>query len=173
MLGVYEDFPESYHSLARFSYGSSSENLQKALVGVLYRLNLGKTCLRPRRPYRPKVRAFLEFGIADGVTFGFIDRETWALYRKSVRRQSMTTLDLLCIARYYVAEAKQRRPLRFDYYLLRFLFSKTQVELRVFHEKGTQRISADNLIAVLVKKVNREMYRKGLGRLRRSRLHVL
>lgn len=173
MFGLYEFFPESYHGAARFSYEGRMEELQKVIILSLYQLNLGKGKLRSCRSAQPKMSAILEFGIADGITFSYLDREMWTYYRKNSRKQPFQTLDFLCIARYYVAAGDKQKPLRFDYYILRFLFQESEVEVQVFHEKGTQRLSVGDLIAVLVKRFNREMKKRKLGHLKKSYLRML
>ena len=61
------------------------------------------------------------------------------------------------VARYYVSRDGRDRPLRFDYYMLRFLFGHGSVELRVFHEKGTRRLSIEDLVDLLYKGLSKRI----------------
>jgi hypothetical protein len=71
-------------------------------------------------------------------------------------------MDFFCAVRYYKGAAKA--PLKFDYYLLRFAFGKNSVEIQVFHERGPQHISPEDLVAFLVNEINETSARKILKR---------
>ena len=45
-------------------------------------------------------------------------------------------MDFFCSIRYYKGSGEKRSPLKFDYYMLRTVFSKDIFEVQVFHERG-------------------------------------
>lgn len=168
MYGTYENFPEIYHSISRFSHRTSAKKLQRVIIQSLCKLNRKKD--GPKLPEFTKysIEIELELGVADGLTFNYIDREISRDYQKRVRRKALPTLDFLCIVRYYAATKKTRRPLRFDYHMLRFSFNEEEVELRVYHERGTRRLSIEDLVNFLIGEINQELTRRKLSPLNMS-----
>jgi hypothetical protein len=67
--------------------------------------------------------------------------------------------------RYYKAGTEKKTPLKFDYYMIRFAFSKDTMEMRVFHERGPRYISPEDIVAFLVNKVNEVPRRKILKKI--------
>ena len=172
MVGVYEDFPETYHSVARFSHRMPTGELQRVLIQSLYLLNQSGRGVDLLEFAQDKILVSLELGIAEGLTFNYIDRETLVDYQKRLRDQWLPTLDFLCVVRYYVVERTKQVPLRFDYYMLRFLFSDVEMEMRVFHEKGTRRLSTEDLVNLLIARINQGVAKKKLGPLKLIYMHA-
>jgi len=164
LLGYYENFPENYHGIARFSHNVSKRKLQNVIIQSLHRLNRGR-----RRPQlihdtaRFGCEVILEFGIGESVTFNYLDRKMLKSCEEGLLKQIPSLLDFLCIARYYVTDEKGRRPLKFDYYILRFLFYEKEAELRIFHERGTRRLPIEDLIHLLRESINHELSRRRLS----------
>jgi len=99
-----------------------------------------------------------EFGIADGVEFNYLDEEELHRLLPSIVREAPQTLDLFCVLRYHIIKAGKRVPLKFDYYMLRFTFyDKNNVELRVSHQRGIRRVSAEEIITFMTKRINEEL----------------
>jgi len=157
LFGVYENFPEMHHSVARFSHKTPTRELQTVLVQCLHRLNESKERLDIPEFSRHKVSIEIDFGIADGLAFNYLDKEILKNYQSLSSQQTFTVLDFLCIVRYYAGGKRRRSPLRFDYHMLRFLFGEGEVELRVFHEKGTRRLSMEDLVTFLAEKINQAL----------------
>lgn len=137
---------------------ASTKTLEEAIVTAAYNLN--------RQGYDPSTTTLtkisckidFEFGIAEGANFSYLDFEEMDRFRKSLaKKETMFCIDFLCIVKYHVAIGLKQQPLKFDNYMLRFIFRKPQVQLRVFHEKGTQRLSMEELIEFLTKQVNAEL----------------
>lgn len=170
MFGIYENFPEMYHGIARFYCKTLTNELQRALLNCLCDMNRNEEELDLPEFSRYNIDVEVDFGIADGLTFNYLDRETLKHYQQMSGGQSFSVLDFLCIVRYYAIENDRRNPLRFDYHMLRFLFSKEEVELRVYHEKGTRRLSIEDLITLLTTKVNQTLAKKKLSRLKTSNM---
>ena len=173
MYGTYENFPEIYHSISRFSYKASAKRLQRVVIQSLYKLNRNKD--GPSLPEFTKynIEVELELGIADGLTFNFIDKDISRDCQERILGRAFPRLDFLCIVRYYAVEGNRRKSLRFDYHMLRFLFEEKEVELQVYHEKGTRRLPIDELVNFLVGKINHELTRKKLSTLKRSYMRTV
>ena len=173
MFGTYEDFPEIYHSISRFSHTTSTKRLQSVLIRSLYRLNRKKAGPALPEFAQYNIEVELELGIADGLTFNYIDREISKDCQERIRRKAFPTLDFLCVVRYYNVAVKSRNALRFDYHMLRFTFSEKEVELRVYHERGTRRLPIDELVNFIVEKIGKELTRKKLSPLKMSYMRAL
>lgn len=161
MLGRYENFPEIRHGIVYFVHQLPTIELQQIMIKALYRLS------RRQRGHKfSSVKSVLncsvrfEFGIADGLTFNYIDEEVLKLSLDFVSRGVCSTLDFICIVRYYKKIGRRKyRPLRFDYYIIRFLFYERGGNIEVYHEKGTRRFPIDDLVALIIRRVNRELAR--------------
>lgn len=171
MFGIYDFFPENLHGIARFSYHASIRKLQGILIYTLHQLN--QCTENPLDFAHFNMELILEFGIADGITFNYLDRQMLKHCLERFRGQTFSTLDFFCVARYHIAEGEKRKPLRFDYYILRFLFYEKEIELQVFHEKGTQRLSIEDLIMLLMKNINQELRKRNLNPLNMNYLRAL
>jgi hypothetical protein len=72
-------------------------------------------------------------------------------------------MDFFCAIRYYKSKAEKRTPLRFDYYMVRMVFAKDEVAIQVFHERGPRYISPDDIVAFVVKAINKTSNKKILN----------
>lgn len=163
MLGRYENFPENVHGTILFEYQNSAKELQKAILCTFHCLNQETFDLGAVTPYlKQNCEVGFEFGVADGVAFNFLDQKE--LDRcLSVAEKELQTLDFFFVVCYHlVKDGGKRVPLRFDYYVLRFLFQEGGLELRIRHERGTQRVPLDDLTDFLVKQINIELSRRQL-----------
>ena len=78
-------------------------------------------------------------------------------------------MDIFCAIRYYKkVQDEKKRPLRFDYYMLRFLFNKNTVEMLVLHERGPRYVSPEEIITFLANKINEAFSKKVLKSLETS-----
>jgi len=100
-----------------------------------------------------------EFGVADSDTFNYLDDEELKKIQKTLKQQqALPVLDVYCVARYHLTEADgRRRPLKFDYGMLRFAFGKRTMELFIYHERGTQRIPLEDLAHFIRKQANEQL----------------
>jgi hypothetical protein len=173
LFGVYEDFPIFPHAKADFTCTASTKTLQKAIMTTAYNLNSQGYDLSAIAPTKISCRIGFEFGIAEEANFNYLDSEEMERFKKNLTRKEMIfCIDFLCIVKYHVANSLKRQPLKFDNYMLRFIFRKPLVQLRVFHEKGTQRLSMEELIEFLMKQVNVKLEKMGTKTLRlKSLMH--
>ncbi len=163
LLAQYLNFPETVHGVARFAYRSSIRKVEQAIFYALHQLN-GKTySLNDITPFpSSKCEVGFEFGVAEDVTFNYLGSEELEKFQKAISQKALPMLDFFCVIRYHVVREEKRIPLKFDYNFLRFIFYENEMELRVSHERGTQRISIDELITFTTKRINEELSRKQL-----------
>jgi len=164
LLGRYENFPENVHAVALFEYRDSSKEVQKAILCAFHHLNHERYDLDAVTPYlKQKCEVGFEFGVADSFAFNFLDQNELDQCLKSVAEKEMQTLDFFFVVRYHlIREAGKRVPLRFDYCVLRFAFQEIGLEMRIRHERGTQRVTLDDLTAFIAKRINVELSRRQL-----------
>jgi hypothetical protein len=164
LLGRYENFPENVHGVTLFEYQDSAKQLQKAILCTFHRLNQETFDLGAVTPYlRQRCEVGFEFGVAEGVGFNFLDHKELDRCLKSFDETEAETLDFFFAVCYHrVGDGGKRVPLRFDYYVLRFLFQEGGLELRIRHERGMQRVPLDDLTDFLVKQINVELSRRQL-----------
>jgi hypothetical protein len=163
MLGFYNNFPASVQKTWRFLITVSEKTLQKTLVEVFYKLNKETFSLEEvTTPSIPQCTVIFEFGVAEDDDFNYLDDEERDRLLKAVRKKLFSTLDFLCIARYYKVRNGTKTALRSDYFMLRFTFRKKTGRIRVFHEKGLMYVSPKDLPQFIVDKVNARFSRRAL-----------
>jgi len=115
-----------------------------------------------------------EFGVADADTFNFLDDEELDKLRRILKEQTPQILDIYCAARYHTIETYgKRKPLKFDYNMLRFAFHRKNMELFIYHERGIQRIPLEDLVIFLQNQINKQLADKQLTTLTLKHIHVL
>ncbi|MEM2999822.1 MAG: hypothetical protein QXX34_04795 [Candidatus Bathyarchaeia archaeon] len=163
MLGFYANFPTNFHSVESFASILSAKKLQQKLIQVLRDVN--------RKPFRfeevadptvPNGSVIFEIGLAEDTNFNYIDEEETKKVLGKLRKGAFQLMDFFCVARYYKDAGEKKTPLKFDYYLVRFVFSQASVEIRVHHERGPRYISPRDLTAFLVDQINQASARKAL-----------
>lgn len=155
MFGTYENFPLNIHKKAYFTFSISARTVQKALIKTMKELN-GKTFKLEEflTPSIPNTISTFEFGIAEEASFNYLDEEETQKALKIIHRKTLPVIDFFCAIRYYKIQKSQKRPLKFDYYMIRFLFRKKTIEVRVFHERGPRHTSPEDLINFVISKIN-------------------
>jgi hypothetical protein len=164
MLGFYENFPANIHRTDRFTSPLSSRKLQQRLIQVLHDINRETFSFEEvAYPTVPECTIIFEVGLADAKSFNYIDEEETKRALSALRKATFQTMDFFCAVRYYKGVAKA--PLKFDYYLMRFVFGKNSVEIQVFHERGPRYISPEDIITFLVNKIDEASARKILKKI--------
>jgi hypothetical protein len=164
LLGRYQNFPETVHGVTRFGYQTPTRDIQKAILCILHRLNKETFSLGTVTPYlKQKCEVGFEFGVAEGVGFNFLDQTELERCLESVNEAEAEILDFFFAVRYHRAgDGGKRVPLRFDYYVLRFLFQESSLEMRIRHERGPRRVPLDDLTEFLVEQMNVELSQRQL-----------
>ncbi len=166
MLGRYDNFPDNYHGEASVLHEMELKELQKALLSTLHKLNMERENIQASSLPNLGCKVKFDFGIADGLTFNYIDEEVMRYLLKVLEKKEICNIDILCIIRYYKERDGRDIPLRFDYYILRFIFKDGSVDVLVFHEKGTRRLSVEDIINFLIEAVNINISKDGHPKLR-------
>jgi hypothetical protein len=169
MLGFYENFPEGIHRIEHFTLALPNKKLQQKLIHVLSEINRKTFSFEEiANPTVPECTIIFEIGIADAESFNYIDEEETKKTLNALKKEPFRVLDFFCAVRYYKGKTEKKTPLKFDYYLIRFAFSKDTMEIRVFHERGPRYISPEDIVAFLVNKVNEASGRKILKKIESS-----
>lgn len=175
LLGRYDNFPTNIHGIARFTCPTSTRILQKTITRTLRTLNKQTIELKKLTKASPtNCIVNFEFGVADADTFSFLDEEELKKIEKALEKQAFPILDVFCAARYHILEASEKRKsLKFDYNMLRFTFYGKDMELFVYHERGIQRIPAEDLILFLENQINQQLIEKHQEKLTLKHIHAL
>ena len=105
-------------------------------------------------PTIPECKIVFEFGLAEAEGFNYIDEEEVKKTLKLLVKERLSSMDFFCSIRYYKGNGEKKTPLKFDYYMLRTLFSKDTFEVKVFHERGPRYLSPEELTEFIFTKVN-------------------
>ncbi len=167
MLGRYENFPQVIHGIARFTFPTSTQQLQQAILEVAHQLNHEVYSVKDFTPFlTSNCQVSFEFGIAEDMTFNYLDKEELERFQKQVETKPLRIIDIFSVIRYHTVNAKGKRtPLKFDYDMLRFTFSRKTMQLFVAHERGNQRISLEDMITFLANKINEKLKKEAQKRL--------
>lgn len=166
MLGFYDNFPLNIHRIENFSTLFSNKKLQKRLINVLSEINRRTFSFEEiTYPTLPECTVIFEAGLAEAQSFNYIDEEEAKKVLNALRKSPFQTMDFFCALRYYKGTADKKKPLKFDYYMLRVIFGKNAVEIRVFHERGPRYISPEDIVTFLVNMINSASKRKFLKKI--------
>lgn len=161
MLGVYDNFPENIHRTASFTSSTSPKMLQDGLVQALYDMN--KTPAGSEEIDQHALRqcaVVFETGVAESGSFNYVDEAEVRRLQDSLKKEPFRIIDFFLAARYHKAREGGRSPLRFDYFLVRVVFSGNSLEMRVFHERGPRYISPEDVNNLVVGRINRQAARR-------------
>ena len=161
MLGVYNNFPQNIHNAAAYVTSASSQRVQRTLLETFIKLN--NQTLKPDGiciPPTPDCKLIIEFGVAQGNSFTFLDSQEKDGLLKAAKREPLKILDILCVVRYYKIRNEKTTPLKFDYYILRFKFNSNTLEMYVFHERGPMHVTPKDIPRFLADKINENFRRK-------------
>lgn len=163
MLGFYANFPANLHSVESFASILSAKKLQQKLMQVLHDVNRKPFSFEEvANPTVPNGSVMFEIGLAEDTSFNYIDEEETKKVLGALRKGSFQLMDFFCVARYYKDAGEKKAPLKFDYYLVRFVFGQGSVEIQVHHERGPRYVSPRDLTAFLVNQINQASARKVL-----------
>jgi hypothetical protein len=159
MLGRYAYFPTNIEGAARFFHKTPIPALQCATLEALYLLNQRTIDLKKLTSASPpNCSVGFEFGIADGDAFIFLDKEELKKTEDVILQSVLKVLDFYLAIRYHTESAdEKRKPLKFDYKIIRFTFFATDMELIAYHERGNQRIPLEDLARFIGDQINEEL----------------
>jgi hypothetical protein len=161
MLGLYENFPQNIHKIAIFTSSVTNKKLQERLIQTFHETNSKTYNLEDLAdPSVPNCTAIFEIGIAEANNFNYLDKEETGEILKVIEKKPLQIMDFFCAIRYYKIEGEKKRPLRFDYYIFRILFSKNSIQTQIFHERGPRYVSPADILNFFVNRVNEAFSRK-------------
>jgi hypothetical protein len=160
LFGCYDSFPENFHNIALLVNQAPTKNLQQSILRAFCRLNNETFGIGALTPYlKQDSEVSFEFGVADGFDFIFLDQNELEQGLAAVDEGELKVLDFFFVVRYHAKRKGNKKvPLRFDYHVIRFVFSEDQTEIRVRHEKGPQRVPLGELTDFIVDQINNELY---------------
>lgn len=176
-LGEFTNFPSLTHGLAIISHENSTAKIQRAIIQALYNTNGHKdaydvSVAGQAGNYEGEL-AF-EVGVANGLFFDYLDEATLKeLYNPLESGKEYSILDFLIIATYHYSRSGKRIPLIFDHHVLRFFFNVGEVELTLFHSKGTRRMPLDDFLNVIINKIKVEAKRSDLRPINIEKIRTL
>ncbi|NWF87318.1 hypothetical protein HXY32_05870 [Candidatus Bathyarchaeota archaeon] len=163
MLGVYEQFPLNVHKIKTFTTSISIKKLQQTLIQTFYKINNKDFKLEDiALPSLPQCIAIFEFGIAEANNFNYLNEEETNKGLRAIRKKPFQVLDFFCALRYYKINNEKKTPLKFDYYMIRFIFNKNLIKMQVFHEKGPRYASPEDIANFIADKTNENFSKKAL-----------
>ncbi|MEM2080831.1 MAG: hypothetical protein QXP44_01065 [Candidatus Bathyarchaeia archaeon] len=163
MLGFYANFPTNLHSVEGFASILSAKKLQQKLIQVLRDVNRKPFSFEEvADPTVPNGSVIFEIGLAEDTNFNYIDEEETKKVLGALKKGAFQLMDFFFAARYYKDTGEKKAPLKFDYYLVRFIFDHGSVEIQVHHERGPRYISPRDLAAFLMDQINQASARKVL-----------
>jgi hypothetical protein len=166
MLGRYENFPENIHVTMSFTTRFTDQKLQRKIMATSREINRKSFSFEEIGiPIMHGCTLNFEVGIAEGKSFNYINDEETKRVLSVLKKQSFRVMDFFVAVRYHKAEDQKKTPLRFDYYMVRFVFSgNNYVELQVFHERGPRHIAPADVIDLISREVNGASTRKILNK---------
>lgn len=160
---IYENFPaERIHHKETFTSNLSNVKLQQKMIQALYEVN-GKTFTFEQvcNPTIPNCTVILEVGIADYNNFTYIDEHEARKIKSTIRKQASEMMDFFLAIRFYKDYCVKKKPLKFDYFMARFIFFEGRtLEAQVFHERGPRYIQPKDLLSFLARTICEQSPRK-------------
>ena len=154
-IGFYENFPVNIHRYDKFNSTISIKQLQKKLIQVLKAVNSKEYGFEEiANPTVPDGRVIFEFGLAESGDFNYIDEEEVRKTLNFLTKERVHSMDFFCSIRYYKGIGEKKTPLKFDYYVLRTIFSRDNFEVQVFHERGPRYISPEEVTEFIFNEIN-------------------
>jgi uncharacterized membrane protein len=161
MLGTYENFPERTYKTAHFTFSLSNKRFQQTLIQTFRKANSETFNLENiADPSVPQCSAIFEFGIAEANNFNYLDGDETNKAIRIIQKKPLQLVDFFCAIRYYRMQKEKKTPLKFDYYILRFLFKKNSMSMQIFHERGPRYVSPEDVANFVLNKINETSSRK-------------
>src|SRR4030067_3434774 len=162
MLGTYENFPDNIHIRASFTSTLPDQKIQQKLVQTLHEANRKSFLFEEiGHPAMHDCTTIFEVGIAETTGFNYVNDEEAKTVMNVLKKQTFQIMDFLVAIKYYKIVAKKKSPLRFDYYMVRFVFNESNsIEVQVFHEKGPRYSSPEDIVEFIENEVNGTSTRK-------------
>lgn len=166
MLGVYDNFPQTIHLFESYSTKFNIKQLQQKLIQTIKNMNRKQLHFEDIAiPTIPNSEVIFEFGLAEGDDFTFIDQEEESKVTELLKCQQLQMMDFFCAIRYYKLFDGKRIALKFDYYMIRSNFANGVVEFQIFHKQGPRYLSPQDLLGLIIERINCSSPKKILVRI--------
>jgi hypothetical protein len=175
-LGIYSSFPAIIHGDAILTYDVSVKVLQECVAQAVSKINMEKIettlSVADRSGYFPGETRF-EVRIAEGSSFRSLNLSMKRRIIEHLKsRGEFSTFDYSLTIRYRIKD-DMRHSLHCDKYVVRHLFFEDQMEIQLFHEKGIRRLNPDEVITMLVKRINEELGRRNERKLKIEKMRAV
>jgi hypothetical protein len=167
MLGRYDNFPENIHVIMSFSSIFTDQKLQRKIMQTFREVNHKSFSFEEIGiPIMRGCTVIFEIGMAERKSFNYVNDEETKRVLSVLKKQSFRVMDFFIAVRYYKSDAQKKTPLRFDYYMIRFVFNgNNYVELQVFHERGPRHIAPADIVQSIEGWINGPLTKKVLRRI--------
>ena len=176
MFGRYGSFPSKYHGRAKLTHVFASNKIQFFILQSLCELNSTREvdAFEFSNSEDFAIATSFEVGIAENAFFHYLEPSKVSQYwLRLTRKEPSSILDFLLIVKYYRNKDEKLVPLKFDHFILRFLFDSKTFELLVFHERGIRRIQIRELLVYISKKISGKLEKAGFKGLIISNMRVV
>jgi hypothetical protein len=162
-LGTYEHFPINIHKTTIFLTSIPTKKLQQTLIQTVNKMNKEKFSSKDVGiPSLSQCTVILEFGIAETSSFNYLDKEETNKGLKAIQKKPFQFMDFFCALRYYTIRNEKKTSLKFDYYMMRFIFNKDLMEMQIFHEKGPRYVTPGDITDFITDRINAASSKKVL-----------
>lgn len=176
-LGRFANFPTILHGTASVTHENTIGKTQQAIVKAFYNLNSFKDTYPLSIADHPGTyngEVSFEAGVADGLFFDFLDQENMQKLSASLNpKATPATLDFLLIVAYRYQRDGKRISLNFDHHIIRFSFYNKEVDVSLFQSKGTRRMPLDDLLNLVINRINQETKQMGIKPLKKEKMKTL
>jgi len=175
-LGVYPSFPTLIHGDVILTHDVNLSVLQECVVQAIVNMNVEKVetalSVADRSGYFLGETRF-EVRIAEGLSSRSLNLRMKKRIIEYLRaRGGFSTFDYSLTIRYRIKD-DMRHSLHCDKYLVRHLFFEDQMEIQLFHEKGIRRLNPDEVITMLVKRINDELGKRSERQLKIEKIRAV
>jgi len=175
-LGIYPSFPTLIHGHVILTYDVNVTVLQECVLQAVSKMNMEKIettlSIADKSGYFPGETRF-EVRIAEGSSFRSLNPPMKRRIIEYLRaRGEFSTFDYSLTIRYRIKD-DMRHSLHCDKYVVRHLFFEGQMEIQLFHEKGIRRLNPDEVITMLVKRINDELEKRSERQLKIEKMRAV
>jgi len=175
-VGICPSFPTLIHGDAILTHVVNVTVLQECVVQAISKIDMEKIettlSVADRSGYFPGETRF-EVRVAEGSSFRSLNPPMKRKIIEYLRsRGEFSTFDYSLTIRYKVKD-DMRHSLHCDKYVVRHLFFEDQMEIQLFHEKGIRRLNPDEVITMLVKRINDELGKRNERQLKIEKMRAV
>jgi len=175
-LGIYSSFPALIHGDVILTHDVNVMVLQECVIQAISKVNMERIetalSIADRSGYFAGETRF-EVRIAEGSSFRSLKPTMKRRLIEYLRvRGEFSTFDYSLTVRYRIKD-DMRHSLHCDKYVVRHLFFEDQMEIQLFHEKGIRRLNPDEVITMLVKRINDELGKRNEHELKIEKMRAV